>query len=403
MSDFDLRPLTDAQLPELRRLTNYAFAVNTPAAEQPPNPLQADWTLGAFDGTTLAACSGAFPLRAQMNGNSCAVQGITAVATDPGYRRRGLLRQMMQHWVQRAEEEDVAFSLLWASLGAIYQRFGYGLGSTDISYSANPKDLTFTRKHHTAGGRVSTVELDAASDDLKTIHRQFISGRNLMLQRSTRAWQRLSRHKPTHCAIYRSATGRPEGAVLYTSSWDGLPGPNTQQTLTLVDVMWLNMDAYQALWEFLLAHDLVNKIDWMHVPEDDPLPLLLLEPRRLNRRVDDGTWLRVINAQAGLKRRGYSSAGHATLKLVDDELCPWNNGIWRLETDGTSTEVSAENKGALPTATLNPAALAVLISGSVRATDLAHSGRIDVQNAAALPQLDTLFAPRYRPWCPDHF
>ena len=403
MSDFDLRPLTDAQLPELRRLTNYAFAVNTPVADQASELLKADWTLGAFDGKTLAACSGAFPLRAQMNGNTCAVQGLTAVATDPGYRRRGLLRQMMQQWMQRAEEEDIAFSMLWASLGAIYQRFGYGLGSADISYSASSKDLALTRERPAGGGNVRLADLAADHDSLKAIHRQFIDQRNLILQRSTPAWKRLTRHQPTYCAIYQSANGRPEGAVLYTTKWDGPPGPDAQQTLRIVDFMWLNLDAYQALWKFLLAHDLVNKIDWVHVPEDDPLPLLLLEPRRLNRRVDDGTWLRVVNAQAGLKRRGYSSAGRATLKLVDDELCPWNNGIWRLETDGTTTEVRAENKGALATATLDPAALATLISGSVRATDLANSGRINVQNPKALPQLDALFAPRYRPWCPDHF
>lgn len=332
MTDIDLKPLTEAQLPQLQRLTDYAFAVNSPVADQAPALLQPQWTLGAFDGATLAACSGAFPFTAQLNGNRCAVQGITAVATDPSYRRQGLLRKMLRRWMERAQSDDIAFSLLWASLGAIYQRFGYGLGSADVSYSAQTRDLAFTNMQSASGGQVYLVNPDqteGVDDLLASIHRQFIEQRNLILHRNAPAWRRLQRATPTHIAIYRTNAGSAEGAVLYTTNWDGPPGPDAQQTIKIIDLMWLNQRAYLALWRFLLQHDLANKIDWVHAPADDPLPLLLLEPRRLHKRVDDGTWLRIVDVKSGLQRRGYLSAGQATIKLVGDDLCPWNNGLWR--------------------------------------------------------------------------
>src|SRR6185369_3145991 len=102
----------------------------------------------------------------------------------------------------------------------------------------------------------------------------------------------------------------------------------------------LDMDAYRGMWEFIRRHDLVGRVEMRGaVPEDDPAPDLLLEPRMLNRRTSDGIWLRVVDLEAALPKRPYGARGELTLRLEGDDVCPWNNGTYLMETDGQTTDV----------------------------------------------------------------
>ena len=414
MPSFEIRSLTQDEMPEFRRLGSYAFANNSIDASDQPGVLKPEWTLGAFDGSQLVACSGAFPFTLRLNGNAVAAHGITGVATDPGYRRQGAMRQLMRESFERARVSSASVSILWASLGAIYQRFGYGLGSLDVSYRIEPRHLVFAFDTQTAssGEQTRLLPIDTAMDELVALHRSFNRSRNLMLKRFPPMWDTLQQDKPVYCALHYDAAGEVTGSVLYRTAWDGSMGPTTQQTLTIVDLMWLDMGTYRALWQYLAAHDLVGEIVYTHAAEDDPLPMLLLEPRRLNRRTDDGLWLRVVNVEAVLGLRGYRQPGYTTLEIVGDDYCPWNNGIYTLdvrtevETGGFTASVSR-----LPSTvtsseldlSLSPQAFARLISGQSSATTLAQAGMLTNSKSGRLAHLDSLFATRYRPFGPDHF
>lgn len=68
-----------------------------------PNALRSEWRPCAFDGTRMVASSGAYPFEIRMNGRRMACAGVTAVATDPGYRRRWLVRNMV--WIAGPEDD----------------------------------------------------------------------------------------------------------------------------------------------------------------------------------------------------------------------------------------------------------------------------------------------------------
>ena len=55
------------------------------------------------------------------------------VGTLPEFRRRGLLRQVMTRAIGEQRDRGQALAMLWASMGAIYQRYGYGLASANPS------------------------------------------------------------------------------------------------------------------------------------------------------------------------------------------------------------------------------------------------------------------------------
>ena len=58
---------------------------------------------------------------------------VTMVGVLPTHRRRGLLTQMMLH--RQLAEITEPIAVLWASQGAIYPRFGYGLAAPRLAFS----------------------------------------------------------------------------------------------------------------------------------------------------------------------------------------------------------------------------------------------------------------------------
>jgi predicted acetyltransferase len=207
----------------------------------------------------------------------------------------------------------------------------------------------------------------------------------------------------TYIAVYFDEQDQPTGYCLYRTRWQQPDSPEPSHRIDVFDLSWLNIEAYRGLWEYLAGHDLANRICVQHVPEDDPAPNMLQEPRMLQRRTWDGVWLRVVDAEQALARRGYDTGGEATLQVVDDDICAWNNACYRLNTSDAATEVERLTGNPEPDIVARPDALASLISGHSKVSDLARMGRLSINDDARAVALDHLFSTRQRPVCPNMF
>lgn len=144
----------------------------------------------------------------------------------------------------------------------------------------------------------------------------------------------------------------------------------------------------------------MREIVWGSAPPDDPLPHLLLEPRMLRDTARDGILARIVDLSRALTARPYAAPASLTFE-VRDEMCPWNAGRWRLETDGAESSVlraAGEPQLSMPVQTL-----AMLLFGQVSATEAARMGRLDAHEPEALPAWDAALRTAYRPYCPDQF
>ncbi len=364
-----------------------------------------EWTTCAFVDGRLVATLGAYPFTVRLNGAPASMGGVTAVGTYPEFRRQGLLRRIMDQAFGTMRDRDQAFAILWASMGAIYQRFGYGLATTQVSYRFDPRYVGFEAPEPVTG----TVTLMPAGDAFPTIKRLYIeyaTPRNLHLLRATAMWQiGILRPEPkeqvVRVAVYRDAAGEPRGYMVYTQKEERREEPGPGHMLEVRDFIALDMEAYRGLWEYIRRHDLAGKVVmWGCIGEDDPAPHLLMEPRMLNRRTTDGVWLRVVDVEKALARRPYSDRGELTIQ-VHDTMCDWNTGTYLLETDGPSAQARRVDRE--PDLVLPPRTLASLISGHDRATDLHRWGLLEARDERALETADRLFATAYRPHCPNGF
>src|SRR5206468_345344 len=91
--------------------------------------------------------------------------------------------------------------------------------------------------------------------------------------------------------------------------------------------------ALREMWRFVFGVDLISRITNRGGSVNEPLLLMLAEPRRANVRLGDGLWLRVLDVETALARRGYSADGSIVLEVRDDFM-PDAGGRFRLTTSG---------------------------------------------------------------------
>ena len=400
---FEFRPATKDEMPQIQRLGAYVFAE---PQEPDDDVLQPEWTHCAFHGGQVAASSAGFPFKLRLNGRGVMADGVTAVGTDPGFRRRGLVRRLIGDRLKLAYEQGQPVAILWASMGAIYQRFGYGLASSQVEYAFNPRFAEFQYGEPASGYARRLAKRDAVPV-ISKLYRRFIEPRNLLLHRAPILWdlpfRERSEQPKTYCAVHYNDNHVADGYLLYTLRTQQEPSgdPIPDQELAIADFVWLDMNGYRGLWEYLRGHDLVGKVTTAFAAEDDPAPSMLLEPRILQRRASDGIWLRVVDAARTLAERGYDHAGETTLAVTEDALCPWNAGCYRLATDATQAE--AERTSAEAEIAITPQGLASLLAGHAPLSHLTRIGRAEVRSERRLPTLDALFSTNYRPHCMNGF
>jgi predicted acetyltransferase len=404
----EIRSPREDELTDYLRVVRYVFSMSMLEDDQDK---RAKWQFDperavcAFVDGELVSTFGAYDFTVQLNGTPVPLAGVTNVGTLPGFRGRGFVRELVTQGLADARERGESCSMLWASFGGIYQRFGYGLASALVKYQWDPRYGQLTGAP-SAGGSMAIVTLSEGREIAEQVHGEYVRPRNLMIVRGERDWQGIFepesfQTKYQRMAIYRNAAGEPRGFMLLRNrdEEDALePGPN--QFLTVNDFTALDVDAYRGMWEFLASHDLVREVTMERVPEDDPAALMLLEPRTLHRRTGDAMWLRVADAELALGQRPYGAAGTLTLRVVD-EICDWNAGTYHIESDGVESRVKRVDADAdlvVPVERLSQ-----LISGYASASELSRLDLIEVGDASVLSTADAMFATAYRPFCQDGF
>ncbi|HVL53792.1 MAG TPA: GNAT family N-acetyltransferase, partial [Vitreimonas sp.] len=261
---------------------------------------EADRAFAAYDGDRIVGTAGSFGFQLTVPGGVLPAAGVTIVGVQPTHRRRGILRRMMRAQLDAIHDLGEPLAILWASEGNIYQRFGYGLGSLRAGIDV-PRDRNAFRTPHQPAGSVRYVDLDDAKRLFPPIFESVRTQRPGAFARTDAYWTHDFFPDPEHWRkgagaafhVVHETHGAPDGYARYRikEEWD--TGPNS--ALQIVELMASNPAAHRDLWRFLLDIDLVGHVDAWNLPTDDPIVLLVAEPRRLKSTFGDGLWLRVVD------------------------------------------------------------------------------------------------------------
>ena len=191
--------------------------------------------------------------------------------------------------------------------------------------------------------------------------------------------------------------GRPSAYALYR--FGGALSQHTRDLpLDVVECIGDSLASTQAIWRYLFEIDLIDSFHASDLPPDHPLVFLLAEPARLDMRLGDGLWVRLVDARAALSARRYVAIGGPPIVFeVEDAFCPWNAGRIALA-DGVASATDAE-----PDILLDVAALGAAYLGGFSFSELAQSGRVTERRPGALARADATFRAGLLPWCPEQF
>jgi predicted acetyltransferase len=401
----EIRPLKPDEMKQFEENLRIAFSAPPRPRDEPERPQEflPEWTLCAFEDGKLATTYAAFPLTLYMNGKTAAAAGVSAVSTLPWYRRRGHLRRIMEHDFARMHEQGgPALAVLYASMAAIYQRFGYSVVSTHLRYTVEPQHITFTHPAPPRGRMRALARNDLSS--VIPVYERFAAERTGYIRRADHEWQHMAigygPEQPLMAAYEED--GETLGYLIYFAENKQREAFQLGGTVIVYvgELVWLTPSAYQALWGYIRQVDLARQIIFYRLPIDDPAKDLFLEPRLLHALEIDGVLARIVDVDRALSERGYDAEGEVTFE-VQDEMAPWNSGRWEMETGGGQTCVRRTDR--TPELTVPIGTLASLLFGHFTASHAARIGRLAVHDPAALSRWDTLFRTKFPPACGNGF
>lgn len=346
------------------------------------------------DAGTLVGTGGVQTRELTVPGGVIPAAHVTAVAVAATHRRRGLLTSIMNAQLRAVRARGTEpIAVLWASEGAIYGRFGYGLASWHVRYGVDvretgvPGDLEPGARLRPAVPRESITELAEVFERIRP-HRPGLSSRSAVVWEYLTADRPAARHgMAAERAVLYERDGRVDGYARFRTknSW-GDNGPAGEVAVT--EVVAATPGAAAALWRFLFSIDLARTVRYRFGAVDDPLQHLVTNPMGLGASLGPALWVRIVDVPGALAARRYAAPVDAVLE-VSDSLLPENDGRWHLSGDVSSASCEATN--AEPDVSLDVRELGSEYLGGVALTTLAASGRVQERTPGALARLSTAF------------
>lgn len=400
----EIRPATAEEFPGVLRPIMHYFG-RTPSDEFgerfgpliPPDRIHA-----AFDNGEVVGSGGVFPFETGIPGGLIRAAGVTLVGVLPTHRRRGIFGDLMRTQLEDIHKRGEPIAYLWASEDSLYGRFGYGVASFCGSIDLARDRIAFAGDFEPAG-RVRLLEGDEAIDPFSEIQRAAAVRHPGMFVRTKEWWRHRRLADPEwaregggeQVRALLELDGRPAAYALYRmhfSAERGIPNGFT----SVIEAIGDSAEATREIWRYLLDIDWMARVRAHLLPLDHELFLLLRDPRRLRFEFRDGLWVRIVDVQAALNGRTFKPGEPVVLEM-QDELCPWNAGRWRVSSEGAErTDASAELS--LPVASLGSVYL-----GGFGFGQLARAGRVEELAEGALDRADALFRADRYPWCPEIF
>lgn len=405
-------------------LTALAFAVGPRATEnyrkQAALVTEPDRVFVVDDGEVLAGTGASFSMALALpGGETLPLAGVTEVGVSPAYRRRGILRTLMEAVHDQALDRGEPIAGLTASEGGIYRRFGYGVAtrfqslSIDRPSAAEVEPLTDDGSEPTVDDRDASrirVMSDAeAGPVLPAVWERYWRRVPGEVRRPAAWWEMLALDveedrdgaSARFVAVHEDAAGVPDGFVTYRVKQGWGSGRPLPHELRVESVAAVDHGIATALLQFVLGVDLVATVVWPAAPLDLPFRWRLANPRALQvTREVDHLWLRPFDVSACLARRRYAVEGACILEVIDP-VRPALGGRFRL--DGGPDGATCRRSDAEPDVVVGVADLGALLLGGVSWSTLHRAGLIDERTSGAVTRADGMFRPDRAPYCSTDF
>ncbi|WP_266076994.1 GNAT family N-acetyltransferase [Haladaptatus caseinilyticus] len=348
---------------------------------------------GLFDDDDLLCVCKHHWFSARIRGEWHEMAGLSAVASPPESRRRGLVQQMLTDSLAEYRENEVYFSALWPFSSEFYRKYGWGTATKYTRYETTPDALTLDTE---SAGEFRRVE----ADDWELLVSAFDAHSEryaLTIDRTEEWW----RHR-----VFESWTKDP-----YVYAWmegdeesNGESEPNVAvrgylvydieetedgRKLNVRELAYTDEETYRHLLRFMRYHD--SQVDSVVIQEPESTALLDLaaNPRDVECNVRTGAMFRLVDVSRALETISYPDGATGNIVLrVTDPLVDWNDGTFELDTEDI---VLCDRTDATPDVTLDVNTLSQLVAGYYSVDDAERFGSLIIESKDAHAHLGALF------------
>ncbi len=298
-----------------------------------------DRSLAAFDGDRMVGYTQVMSFDMTVPGGVLPVGGVSAVGVLASHRRQGVLSSLMRRQLSDIRDRGESVAALYASEAAIYGRYGYGRAVDNVFYTI-PKHSSAFRPDAPVDPalRLRVEPPENVRDEFVKLFDQVRTSRPGLYTRTPARWNAVladddnARHGSgrLRCVLAEDDQG-VRGYALFRVKRQTTDHDVPDGLVDLEELFALDPAAYALVWRSVLDRDLCSRVFAGNRPADDPIMHLLAEPRHLTAGTLDELWIRLVDVPAALTQRVYSAPVDLVVE-VDDDVCPWNAGRWRLST-----------------------------------------------------------------------
>jgi predicted acetyltransferase len=373
-------------------------------------------TLLATEGERTVGGCGAHAYELTVPGGVVRAAGITIVGVQPTHRRRGILREMMRTQLDLIREWGEPVAFLWASEETIYGRFGYGMASLALDCEIPKTHASFSNVSPSRGELLMVTEEDAYAP-ISAIYERVRLRYPGMFSRSENWWKYRRLKDPEHFQggplnrVVLRLDGEPQAYALYRMH-QSLERGVSKGFVQVLEAIGTTPEATREIWSFLLNIDWVASVRAALLPVDHPLRLWLTRLRMANWKMGDALWVRLVDVEAALAARFAQPPAEGSAERrapaqqldqrpvvleVHDTFCPWNEGRYRIGSDGVARTSDDADLA------LEVNALGSVYLGGFSFRELLEAERIVERSPGAAAAADRYFASDRAPWCPEIF
>ena len=399
--DLELRPITPDELSAFKLADQYGFGFRPE-----PAPERAGWagaelerTVGVFEGDEVVGTGRNYSLELTLPGGVVVpTAAVSWISVRPTHRRRGILRRIMAYLLDECASRGECVSMLTASEGGIYRRFGFGVASRVLEIELRSAEIEFTRP--VTEGRLRMIEPDESRKVAPELFDRVRVTRTGAVSRPSvwwdGEWASKEMVKNRFDVVYER-DGRIEGYVVYGVEGEWERG-FASKTVAVQDLVAATTDAEAALWQYLCGVDLTERVTHWTVPPDIELPWRLRDTRQMRTSTfRDWLWVRPVDVAALLPQRTYSRDASIVLH-VRDELRPDGAAAGRFRLDAGPDGAECSRTDAAADLVLDAASLGSMLLGGLNASTLARAGLVEEGSAGSIALADALFATDRAPF-----
>lgn len=322
---------------------------------------------------------------------------VLQLATPPQHRGAGHGGRLLAGLLAELHGDGVPLATLTPSTFPFYRGAGFEVAGSWTWYEARSEHLP----KRTDPYRAWPVSLEDPAE-LAEVYRRVAPSRHGAFERGDRFWRQLARRTrdKTTAAFVLDGPDGPVGWAVATLEFRSDPAPF--QTRVEVADWGCLPGADAALFALFAGYASMSGMVAWSGPDPDPAAIWALTDR-FARLTERWHWmLRLVDLPAALQARPWPAglAGQVAFR-VEDPVCPWNSGSWRLELEGGQGRLEpAPPPAEAPTADIR--GLASLFTGFATPDDLVRAGLLTGFDAGAIDLLRAAFASP-RPWTAEFY